>query len=252
MTLVIFLIIIGFEICRVSIYCTSIRSKQMSLKMKHLMEQTGESKSTILFYVKEGLLPEPEKPKPNLHLYDESCINIIKFIKYLQSQFSYSIAQIQAIFKENKFNFADDFSMMLRSLQMMSGSSDGKWYSDDDFLELSELTQKELDESLKRGWLFRQEQGFSTQELKLVDVFKRAKILGLNEKLFDAYVKAARELAKIEYTLGSEMLERDKSLNNEHYELLFDAILTLKPYLFNMHTMQEHQKQMDSKNRGEK
>jgi len=219
----------------------------MSLKMKNLMEQTGESKSTILFYVKEGLLPEPEKPKPNLHLYDESCINIIKFIKYLQSQFSYSIAQIKAIFKENKFNFSDDFSMMLRSLQMMSGASDGKWYGDDDFLELSELTQKELDEYIKRGLLFRQEQGFSTQELKLVEVFKRAKVLGLDEKLFDAYVKSARELAKLEYALGSKMLERDKSLNNEHYELLFDSILTLKPYIFNMHTMQEHKKQMELK-----
>jgi DNA-binding transcriptional MerR regulator len=219
----------------------------MSLKMKNLMEQTGESKSTILFYVKEGLLPEPEKPKPNLHLYDESCINIIKFIKYLQSQFSYSIAQIKAIFKENKFNFSDDFSMMLRSLQMMSGASDGKWYGDDDFLELSELTQKELDEYIKRGLLFRQEQGFSTQELKLVEVFKRAKALGLDEKLFDAYVKSARELAKLEYALGSKMLERDKSLNNEHYELLFDSILTLKPYIFNMHTMQEHKKQMELK-----
>jgi len=224
----------------------------MSLKMKHLMEQTGESKSTILFYLKEGLLPEPEKPKPNLHLYDERCINIIKFIKYLQHQFSYSIAQIQTIFKENQFNFTDDFSMMLRSLQMMSGSSDGKWYSDEDFLELSGLTQKELDAYVKRGWLFRQEQGFSNQELKLVEVFKRAKKLGLNEKLFDAYVESARALAKIEYTLGSEMLEGDKSLNNEHYELLFDTILTLKPYLFNMHTMQEHQQQMDLKNRGEK
>jgi len=211
------------------------------------MEQTGESKSTILFYVKEGLLPEPEKPKPNLHLYDESCINIIKFIKYLQNQFSYSIAQIQAIFKENKFNFSDDFSMMLRSLQTMSGSSDGKWYNDDDFLELSELSQKELDDYLKRGLLFRQEQGFSTQELKLVEVFRRAKTLGLDEGLFDAYVKSARELAKIEYTLGSSMLEHDKSLNNEHYELLFDSILTLKPYIFNMHTMQEHQKQMELK-----
>jgi len=211
------------------------------------MEQTGESKSTILFYVKEGLLPEPEKPKPNLHLYDESCINIIKFIKYLQNQFSYSIAQIQAIFKENKFNFSDDFSMMLRSLQTMSGSSDGKWYNDDDFLELSELSQKELDDYLKRGLLFRQEQGFSTQELKLVEVFRRAKTLGLDEGLFDAYVKSARELAKIEYTLGSAMLEHDKSLNNEHYELLFDSILTLKPYIFNMHTMQEHQKQMELK-----
>ena len=223
----------------------------MSLKMKHLMEQTGESKSTILFYVKEGLLPEPEKPKPNLHLYDESCINIIKFIKYLQSQFSYSIAQIQAIFKENKFNFSDDFSMMLRSLQMMSGASDGKWYNRDDFLELSELTQKELDAYLQRGLLFKQEQGFSTKELELVEVFKRAKRLGLNEELFDAYVKAALELAKIEYHVGSAMLEQDKSLNNEHYELLFDSILTLKPYIFNMQTMQEHQRQMERKNQGE-
>jgi len=224
----------------------------MSFKMKHLMEATGESKSTILFYVKEGLLPEPEKPKPNLHLYDESCINIIKFIKYLQNQFSYSIAQIQAIFKENKFTFSDDFSMMLRSLQMMSGASDGKWYEKDDFLELSELEEDELDEYLQRGWLFKQEQGFSTEELKLVEVFKRAKTLGLNEKLFDAYVTSARELAKIEYALGSQMLEQDKSLNNEHYELLFDAVLTLKPYLFNMHTMQEHQRQMNQRNEEQK
>jgi len=219
----------------------------MSLKMKHLMEQTGESKSTILFYVKEGLLPEPEKPKPNLHLYDESCINIIKFIKYLQSQFSYTIAQIQAIFTENKFTFSDDFSMMLRSLEMMSGSGNNRWYNDEDFLELSELTESELNTYLDKGWLFRQERGFSDKELKLVDVFKRAKSFGLNEKLFDAYVKSARKLAQIEYLLGSEMLERDKALNNEHYELLFDSILTLKPYIFNMHTMQEHQKQMELK-----
>lgn len=224
----------------------------MPLKMKHLMEQTGESKSTILFYVKEGLLPEPEKPKPNLHLYDESCINIIKFIKYLQGQFSYTIAQIQVIFKENKFNFTDDFSMMLRSLQLMSGSYDAKWYGTDDFLERSKLSQKELDAYLKRGLLFKQEKGFSNQELKLVGVFKRAKTLGLDEKLFDAYIKSARELAKIEYDLGSEMLEQDKTLNNEHYELLFDSILTLKPYIFNMHTMQEHQKQMEYKNNGDK
>ena len=223
----------------------------MSLKMKHLMEETGESKSTILFYVKEGLLPEPQKPKPNLHLYDESCINIIKFIKYLQNQFSYSIAQIQGIFKEKKFTFSDDFSMMLRSLELMSGSSDGKWYSDKEFLELSALSKSELDSHLKKGLLFRQEQGFTNQELKLVEVFKRADRLGLDSKLFSAYIKSAKELARIEYELGSSMLEQDKSLNNEHYELLFDSILTLKPYLFNMHTMKEHQKQMDLKNRGE-
>lgn len=219
----------------------------MSLKMKHLTEATGESKSTILYYVKEGLLPEPTKPKPNLHLYDESCIEIIKFIKYLQNQFSYSIAQIQGVFKEKKFTFSDDFSMMLRSLELMAGSPNAVWYKDEDFLELAELTQKELDGYLSKGWLFKQEKGFSSKELELVKLFKRAKALNLDEKLFDTYVESAIKMAEIEYALGSEMLESDKTLNNEHYELLFDAILTLKPYIFNMHTMQEHQKQMEMK-----
>ncbi len=223
----------------------------MALKMKHLMEATGESKSTILFYVKEGLLSEPQKPKPNLHLYDESCINIIKFIKYLQHQFSYTIAQIKTIFEENNFTFSDDFSMMLRSLELMGGSPNGKWYSDEDFLELSELTQEELNNYLAKGWLFKQEKGFSSKELQLVELFKRAKALNLSEELFDAYVSSAIEIAKIEYELSAELLESDKTLNNEHYEVIFDTILTLKPYIFNMHTMQEHQKQMELKKSGE-
>ncbi len=212
------------------------------------MEATGESKSTILFYVKEGLLPEPQKPKPNLHLYDESSIDIIKFIKYLQNQFSYSIAQIKAIFKEKKFTFSDDFSMMLRSLELMSGEVDGKFYSDEDFLELSGLTQKELENYLKKGLLFRQERGFTSYELKLVELFSRAKRLGLDMSLYEQYVQTAKALAKIEFEVGSKLLDRDKSLNTQHYELMFDSILTLKSYLFNMHTIQEHKRQMDLKN----
>lgn len=217
----------------------------MSLKMKQLMEETGESKSTILFYVKEGLLPEPEKPKFNVHLYDESCINIIKFIKYLQNELSYSIAQIQKVFEANNFNFSDDFGMIFRSLQLMTGSSDGKWYELDDFLELSELAEETLTVYKNQGFLFRQEQGFSKKELDLVNLYKRAEALGLSRELFDAYVKSAKELASLEYQLGAEMMEKDKSLNNEHYELLFDVILQLKPYIFNMHTIQEHQKRME-------
>lgn len=219
----------------------------MPLKMKNLMEQTGESKSTILFYVKEGLLPQPQKPKPNLHLYDESCVNIIKFIKYLQNQFSYTIAQIKAIFSENRFSFGDDFSIMLKSLQIMAGSPDAKWYSFNDFLKLSGLSKEELERYIERGLIFQQKKGLSSQELKIVNILKRAKELGLDEKLFDEYVAYAKAIAKIEYRLGAKMLESDESRHNEHYELLFDVILTLKPYLFNMHTMQEHQKQMENK-----
>jgi DNA-binding transcriptional MerR regulator len=217
----------------------------MALKMKQLMEETGESKSTILFYVKEGLLPEPQKPKPNVHLYDESSVNIIKFIKYLQNELSYSIAQIQKVFEANSFNFTDDFGVIYRSLQLMHGSHDGKWYEKHDFLERSGLEEDTLNDYESRGFLFKQEQGFTQRELSLVNLYKRAERLGLSQQLFDAYVKSAKALATLEYELGAEMMEQDKSLNNEHYELLFDVILQLKPYLFNMHTIQEHQKRME-------
>lgn len=219
----------------------------MPIKMKQLMQETGESKSTILFYVKEGLLPQPEKPKPNLHLYDESSINIIKFIKYMQQQFSYSIAQIKAIFSENRFDFSNDFSLLLKSLQMMSGNLTTTWYNDSDFLELSGLTQKELEFYLEKGWIFRQERGLSTQELTLVQLFKEARELGLDDTLFDSYVQSAQTLAKIEYSMGSKLLESDKSKNSEQYKVIFDSLLTLKPYLFNMYTIKEHKEQMKNK-----
>jgi DNA-binding transcriptional MerR regulator len=136
---------------------------------------------------------------------------------------------------------------MLKSLQIMAGSPDNKWYSFDDFLELSGLRKKQLEKYIKKGLIFRQERGFSSQELKLISILKRAKKLGLSENLFYEYVKSAKAIAKIEYSLGAKMLESDERRYNEQYELLFDSILTLKPYLFNMHTMQEHQKQMEQK-----
>lgn len=114
-------------------------------------------------------------------------------------------------------------------------------------MELSELSIKELEEYLKRGWLLKQGRGFSTQELKLVQLFKDALSVGLDNRLFDAYVKSARTLAKIEYEIGAIMLEKKECENSEHYKVLFDSILILKPYLFNMHTIKEHQQQMEKK-----
>ena len=56
------------------------------LKMNDLVKFSQTPKSTILYYVKEGLLPEPVKDKPNFHLYDERfhkskiCLPILNLI----------------------------------------------------------------------------------------------------------------------------------------------------------------------------
>jgi DNA-binding transcriptional MerR regulator len=208
--------------------------------MKDLSLQTNESKSTILYYIKEGLLPKPSKPKPNLHLYDESCIQIIKFIKYLQHNFSYSIAEIKNVFKDNHFDFDGSFEMMVRSLELISGGKEHQWYDKQDFLKLVAMDEKKLKTYQKKGYLFERAKGFSSKEVVIAEILERASHLGLDFALLDAYVDDAKILAKKENDIGAILLQEDDVSHNARYELLFDLILTLKPYIFNMHTVQAH------------
>ena len=215
----------------------------MALKMKELMLLSGESKSTILYYVKEGLLPQPKKPKPNVHLYDESAVEILRFIKYLQHNFSYSISEIKAIFAQNNFRDAKSFGMMVNALELIAGDKENRWYNREDFLEITGLDDTQLERYASRGLLFARTEGFSGKEVEIVNILKRAQALGLEDSLLDHYVEAARKLAKEEFAAGAKMMKADPQQHTQHYELFFDMILTLKPYLCNMHTVAEYQKQ---------
>ncbi len=214
----------------------------MSLKMKELVELTGESKSTILYYIKEGLLPEPQKPKPNVHLYDESCINIIKFIKYLQKKFSYSISEIHKIFENNRFDFDNSFESLIQSIELIGADSD-KSYTKEELLNKAEINEAELENFINSGYLIQSH--YTDKELEIIKILKRAKEANLDFKLIDAYVKCARELAVLENEIGQNLLKDDTKSHNKRYELLFDLILNLKPYIFNGYTVKEHQKRIN-------
>jgi len=217
----------------------------MPLKMKELTQKSAESKSTILFYIKEGLLPEPFKPKPNLHLYDEKCIEILKFIKYLQHNFSYTISEIKSIFKDNNFKFNGSFEMMVQSLELISTGKNNQWYTKTEFLELTSLSEIHLKEFQEKGYLFERDKGFSTKDIEVVEIINRANSLGLDCSLLDEYVTSAKYLAKKENAVGSTLLKCNKESHDARYELLFDLVLTLKPYIFNLYTVQEHQNKIN-------
>lgn len=219
----------------------------MQLKMKELMLQTGESKSTILYYIKEGLLPEPSKPKPNVHLYDVSCVQILRFVKYLQHNFSYSIAEIQSIFKDNSFDFDGSFEAMVRSLELISGGRENVWYKKSDFLKLVSMDDETLKSYQAKGYLFERAKGFSGREVEIAEILERAKTFGLDFTLLDAYVDDAKVLAIKENEIGSSLLESEEEAHDERYELIFDLILKLKPYIFNMHTVKAHQNNINPK-----
>ena len=80
----------------------------MSIKMASLMSETGETRSTLLFYVKEGLLEEPSKPKPNVHLYADDSIQRVRLIKLFKINF------ITPLHRSNRF-------LMIISLTFLTG-----------------------------------------------------------------------------------------------------------------------------------
>jgi DNA-binding transcriptional MerR regulator len=65
------------------------------MKMQQLEERTGVRREMIRVYFRNGLLPEPAKPKPNVADYGEEHVRSILTIRRLQSEQRLSIAEIK-------------------------------------------------------------------------------------------------------------------------------------------------------------
>jgi DNA-binding transcriptional MerR regulator len=67
------------------------------MKMQDLERATGVGRETIRFYIREGLLPQPERPGRNVAWYDESFVERIALIKELQQKRFLPLQVIKAI-----------------------------------------------------------------------------------------------------------------------------------------------------------
>jgi DNA-binding transcriptional MerR regulator len=65
--------------------------------MKDLERATGVGRETIRFYIREGLLPEPDRPGRNVAWYDGSFVERIALIKELQQKRFLPLHAIKAI-----------------------------------------------------------------------------------------------------------------------------------------------------------
>lgn len=69
----------------------------INLRMKEIVERTGENKSTVLHYIRLGLLPEPIRTSKNMAYYPEIYIKLINIIRTLQSRFFLPLHAIKRI-----------------------------------------------------------------------------------------------------------------------------------------------------------
>jgi DNA-binding transcriptional MerR regulator len=60
--------------------------RRKRMKMQDLERATGVGRETIRFYIREGLLPQPDRPGRNVAWYDEPFVERIALIKELQQK----------------------------------------------------------------------------------------------------------------------------------------------------------------------
>lgn len=67
------------------------------LKMKDLEAATGVGRETIRYYIREGMLPEPERPRRNVAWYGDDHVLRIRAIKRLQEERFLPLAAIREL-----------------------------------------------------------------------------------------------------------------------------------------------------------
>ncbi|MCC7352145.1 MAG: MerR family transcriptional regulator [Anaerolineae bacterium] len=71
--------------------------KPDQIPMRELERITGFPRATILFYIKEGLLPEPQKTARNMAYYDRRFVAGLKLIREMRERHNLSLPQMKQV-----------------------------------------------------------------------------------------------------------------------------------------------------------
>lgn len=77
------------------------------MRMRELEQRTGVGRETIRFYIREGLLPEPERASRNSAGYSEDHVVRVKAIKRLQEERFLPLSVIKALLNANETGGVD-------------------------------------------------------------------------------------------------------------------------------------------------
>lgn len=217
------------------------------LKMAQLVEKTGVPKSTILYYIKEGLLPEPERVKQNVCLYDASYVERIKFIKYLQTAYGRTISDIKGSVCSHSYDFSEGSDMLIEFLEKLSGSPANSTKITKQELSAKSGLSEDFITSLVDKCLVipLAEELFDEKDLEIVLLYHKLFLAGWSMEFFEKYAEISKELSSyaIKGIVGMKRKLKDEgAINNDLQHLMFEIPLNIEPYIINRLGMMEHKR----------
>lgn len=197
------------------------------LRMADLVEATGVPKSTILYYVAEGLLPEPERPKPNVAYYDPICIDLISYIRGAQRIHRYPLSLIRTNIKHILEGASGERILQLG--QRLLGEPTELF----DLQEVTEQTggtSEDVGRYVELGLVWPTEDGkFDEYDVRMVELLTRAEQVGIPADAFVDVAEAVRGVEEAAAKIVSNYVPTP--LGTEQASVLVDVLGRMQPYL---------------------
>jgi DNA-binding transcriptional MerR regulator len=209
----------------------------MEYKISEVVAKTNVPKSTILYYIKEGLLPEAKKIKANVHKYSDEHIELIKYIKYMQESMGSSIEEIKEALKNKNSSFSGSYTMIAPLMQTLCDDAGLEHYTKEEFIEHFALEESLLEKLLEEEIVVPVNGYFTKKDATMITLVEHFVEVGVPYSILQEYVKHAKILAKLE----GEMLKNLCDVRTEEnfttlWKIMFDTLFHAKKYLFNRAT----------------
>jgi DNA-binding transcriptional MerR regulator len=200
---------------------------RQGLRMADLVEATGVPKSTILYYVSEGLLPEPERPKPNVAYYDPICVDLIRYIRGAQGIHRYPLALIRTNVKHILEGASGEQILQLGKRLLGEPT---EVYTPAQAAERTGVDLEHLQHLVDLGLVWPMEEGsYDDYDLRMVELLLRAEQVGLPAKAFVSVADAVRQVEEAAAEIVSDYV--DTPMGVEQASILVELLGRMQPYL---------------------
>jgi len=211
----------------------------MEYKISQLVSLTGVPKSTILYYIREGMLPEAKKIKSNVHIYNDEHLELIKYIKYMKNNIGSTNDDIKIALKNKNSSLATSLGMiepLMNTLSLVSINEE--FYTKEEFIEHFNVDKKLLDKLQKEGVVvpLSQEQ-YTQRDATVIELVESFTSVGVEYEIIKTYVYHAKAIAELERKMQQQLCNvRTDDNFTTLWEILFNSLFKAKEYVFNRHT----------------
>ncbi len=206
----------------------------MEYKISELVELTQTPKSTILYYIREGLLPEAKKLKSNVHRYADEHVELLEYIRYMKQEMGSSNEELKTMLKNKNSSLSSSFSMIAPMMQTLENiPKNAKHYTKEEFLNEYNIEREFLEELLKDGILMPLgSDDFTQKEASLIKLVKNFQEMGVEHNILSEYVAHAKALAELEYKMQKNLCAiRDDDNFSTLWKIMFETLFGAKEYI---------------------